>query len=57
MDLGSHFGLIVTHRVSICSGTLISIIFAGILFLTRTDIPPDYLCNFFSYRMKIDIVL
>ena len=49
---GSHFGRVVIHRHSICSGTFISSLLEGIWFFTKMLTPPDTLAVFLLTRWK-----
>ena len=47
IPLGGHFGQIDIHKHSICAGTSISSLLAGIWLFTKIDTPPDTLDVFF----------
>ena len=51
--LGSQLGLTDTQMVSMCSGTLISILLAGMFSLMRIDTPPEDLRVFFLIEWKL----
>ena len=51
--LGSQLGLTDTHMASMCSGTSIFILFAGMFSLMRIDTPPEDLKVFFLIEWKL----